>query len=66
MSTLIDIARWMFHDRVDWVCVAVGVIVAAFMDRQAHRPRSQGYDAWWFFHLNRSDTVSRAKRIKNF
>jgi hypothetical protein len=53
MDTLIDIARWVFHDRVEWAVLLIGVVFAAFCEHIANPRRAQVYDAWWDFNVDR-------------
>jgi hypothetical protein len=59
MQTLTDIGRWILHDRLDWSCVVLSAVVAAWLDRVAHRRRTPGYDAWWFHNIDPSDPALR-------
>jgi hypothetical protein len=63
MNTLIDIARWVFHDRVDWALMLLCVVLGAWLQHLANPRRTQVYDAWWDFNVDRK-LQARASRNK--
>jgi len=62
MDTLVEIAHWVFHDRVDWAVMLMLVVFAAWVEHVANPRRTQAYDAWWDFNV---DPRLRARASRN-